>query len=45
MPRTNNTEPVGTPSEGGRWTWDGAQWVRLPELDEAQQPVIPANEE
>ena len=27
--------PIGTPPAGGRWTWDGAAWVRLPETDEA----------
>lgn len=31
-------DPVGTPPEGGRWTWDGAQWVRLPE----DEPAAPA---
>lgn len=25
--------PAGTPPEGGRWTWDGTQWVPLPEPD------------
>lgn len=25
--------PVGTPPAGGRWTWDGTDWVPLPEPD------------
>ncbi len=29
--------PEGTPPEGGRWTWDGAAWVRLPEDDKSQE--------
>jgi len=28
-----SSEPVGTPPEGGRWTWDGSAWVRVPEED------------
>lgn len=32
--------PIGTPPAGGRWTWDGAQWARLPETDaEAAAPA------
>lgn len=27
------SEPQGTPPTGGRWSWDGAQWVRLSEQD------------
>lgn len=29
-------QPVGTPPEGGRWTWDAqaAEWLRLPEPDQ-----------
>lgn len=47
MARMTSADPVGTPPEGGRWTWDGA-WVRLPE-DAPQSethtpPVAPANE-
>lgn len=33
--------PVGTPPEGGRWTWVDA-WVRLPETDEAAAPAAAA---
>lgn len=36
-------EPVGTPPEGGKWTWDGAQWVRLSE-DENNTAASAANE-
>jgi len=42
-------EPVGTPPEGGRWTWDGAQWLRMSEEPETTPPAAnelqPANEE
>jgi len=34
--------PIGTPPAGGRWTWDGAAWVRLPETDEAAAPAAAA---
>jgi hypothetical protein len=39
---TNATPPVGTPPEGGRWSWDGRQWVRLPELEGAPTAAAPA---
>lgn len=34
-PKPPAVEPVGTPPEGGRWTWDAqaAEWLRLPEQD------------
>jgi hypothetical protein len=31
--QSTTTQPSGTPPEGGRWTWDGAQWVRLPDSE------------
>lgn len=35
------TPPIGTPPAGGRWTWDGRQWQRLPEADEASASAAP----
>lgn len=37
-------EPVGTPPEGGRWTWNGAQWVRKPEAAQITTPAPVADE-
>lgn len=43
---TKPAEPIGTPPAGGRWTWDGAQWVRLPEdTPNTLAPQAPASEE
>ena len=34
-----STHPVGTPPAGGRWTWDGSQWQRLPEAGDTPAPA------
>lgn len=31
--------PVGTPPAGGRWTWDGSAWQRLPEAGDTPAPA------
>lgn len=35
-------QPTTTPPDGGRWTWDGAQWVRLAEEATEDQPAADA---
>lgn len=34
-----DTQPIGTPPAGGRWTWSGGQWVQIPESDEPAAPA------
>ena len=45
MPKaTPQSAPTGTPPAGGRWTWDGAQWVPLPEATTPASPDTAADQ-